>query len=57
MLLTGENLSIQGKNLSQCHFVHNKEYMCWTDPEFIILGMYEMPRSLTMISMYVVFAA
>jgi hypothetical protein len=27
MKLTGENRSTQGKNLSQCHFVHRKSHM------------------------------
>jgi hypothetical protein len=29
MKLTGENRSTRGKNLSQCHFVHQKSHMDW----------------------------
>jgi hypothetical protein len=29
MKLTGENLSIRGKNLSQCYFVHHKSHVDW----------------------------
>ena len=48
---------LKEKNLSHCQSAHRKSYMDWTDPEFTILGIYGMPWSLTIISMYIVYAA